>query len=72
MTEEVFETPCGHIHYWVNDIRTDRQSLVFLPGLTAVTGSLTSRWRTFSIHTMCWFGTHRDTPHPGLLPLISI
>ncbi len=35
MTEKVFETPCGKIHYWVNDIRTDRKSLVFLPGLTA-------------------------------------
>ncbi len=35
MTEKVFDTACGSIHYWVNDIRADRQSLVFLPGLTA-------------------------------------
>ncbi len=35
MTEKVFETPCGQIHYWTNDLRADRQSLVFLPGLTA-------------------------------------
>ncbi len=35
MTEKVFETPCGQLHYWVNEIRTDRKSLVFLPGLTA-------------------------------------
>ncbi len=35
MTEKVFETPCGPIHYWVNEIHAERKSLVFLPGLTA-------------------------------------
>ncbi len=35
MKEKVFETPCGSIHYWANHICANRQSLVFLPGLTA-------------------------------------
>ncbi len=35
MTERTFETSSGTIHYWVNEIRTDRKTLVFLPGLTA-------------------------------------
>ncbi len=35
MTEKTFVTPCGSIHYWVNSICPHRQSLVFLPGLTA-------------------------------------
>ncbi len=35
MTERTFETSSGTIHYWVNEIRPDRKTLVFLPGLTA-------------------------------------
>ncbi len=35
MTEKIFVTACGRVHYWVNEIRAERQSLVFLPGLTA-------------------------------------
>lgn len=35
MIEKTFETPQGTIHYWTNTIDKDRQSLVFLPGLTA-------------------------------------
>ena len=35
MTEKMFETPSGTIHYWTNDISPDRKTLVFLPGLTA-------------------------------------
>lgn len=36
MREKTWKTPCGTIHYWVND-RTDNRklTLVFLPGLTA-------------------------------------
>ena len=36
MTEKVYETVCGNIHYWVNE-RDESQTaqLVFLPGLTA-------------------------------------
>ena len=36
MREKTWETPCGTIHYWIND-RTDNRklTLVFLPGLTA-------------------------------------
>ena len=34
MKEKTFATPCGTIHYWVNDIQTE-SALVFLPGLTA-------------------------------------
>ena len=36
MTEQIFKTPCGQIHYWVgkNAAHTAPQ-LVFLPGLTA-------------------------------------
>lgn len=36
MIGKIYETPCGNIHYWIND--TAKQSLpqlVFLPGLTA-------------------------------------
>ena len=36
MIERVYSTPCGDIHYWVNDAGTQkRPQLVFLPGLTA-------------------------------------
>ena len=35
MTEKQHNTAQGVIHYWTNDIRPERQSLVFLPGLTA-------------------------------------
>ena len=35
MTERTFKTSSGTIHYWVNKIRPDRKTLVFLPGLTA-------------------------------------
>lgn len=35
MTENTFATPSGAIRYWTNEIRADRRTLVFLPGLTA-------------------------------------
>ena len=35
MYEKTFETSCGIIHYWTNNIKTDVVTLVFLPGLTA-------------------------------------
>ena len=35
MTEKVFETALGNIHYWTNEFKEGRKSLVFLPGLTA-------------------------------------
>ena len=33
--EKILETVSGTIHYWTNDIRPNRKTLVFLPGLTA-------------------------------------
>ncbi len=36
MLEKVYDTPCGHIHYWVNENTIHKEpQLVFLPGLTA-------------------------------------
>ena len=35
MKEKILETVSGVIHYWINEIRPDRKTLVFLPGLTA-------------------------------------
>ena len=35
MTEKIFETSSGVIHYWTNDLCPGRKTLVFLPGLTA-------------------------------------
>ena len=35
MTRSTFQTPSGTIHYWTNEIRPERRTLVFLPGLTA-------------------------------------
>ena len=36
MREKVYETPCGPIHYWINDVSASSgPQLVFLPGLTA-------------------------------------
>ena len=35
MKDKILETVSGVIHYWINDIRPDRKTLVFLPGLTA-------------------------------------
>lgn len=36
MIEKTFDTPCGRIHYWVNELRNPAApTLAFLPGLTA-------------------------------------
>ena len=35
MLKKTYETSCGKIHYWTNDISDSSVSLVFLPGLTA-------------------------------------
>ena len=35
MKEKTYETRCGTIHYWTNEIKSTSPSLVFLPGLTA-------------------------------------
>ncbi len=36
MTEKIYETPCGEIHYWISKVpQSDSSALVFLPGLTA-------------------------------------
>ena len=35
MTEKIIETASGKIHYWMNEIVPARNTLVFLPGLTA-------------------------------------
>ncbi len=35
MTENIYSAPSGTIHYWTNEIRSGRRTLVFLPGLTA-------------------------------------
>ena len=35
MTERIYKTSLGDIHYWVNEINKDKLTLVFLPGLTA-------------------------------------
>ena len=35
MTERTFETRCGTIHYWTNELVTSSTAIVFLPGLTA-------------------------------------
>ncbi|MGN1417575.1 MAG: alpha/beta fold hydrolase [Oscillospiraceae bacterium] len=35
MKEKIFHTDKGNIHYWTNEMKNDRMTLVFLPGLTA-------------------------------------
>ncbi len=35
MKERIFETRSGSIHYWINEIKPERRTLVLLPGLTA-------------------------------------
>lgn len=35
LVEKTYETSCGAIHYWTNDMTDSSVSLVFLPGLTA-------------------------------------
>jgi len=35
MKEKTYCCPKGVIHYWTNEIKSDRKTLVFLPGLTA-------------------------------------
>lgn len=35
MKEKIFTTNCGDIHYWTNEIKANRKTLIFLPGLTA-------------------------------------
>ncbi len=35
MTEKMYPTPSGVIHYWINEFMPKRTTLVFLPGLTA-------------------------------------
>ena len=35
MKENIYKTPLGDIHYWINVIDQEKTTLVFLPGLTA-------------------------------------
>jgi pimeloyl-ACP methyl ester carboxylesterase len=35
MTEKIYETRCGNIHYWTNEMADSPIALAFLPGLTA-------------------------------------
>ena len=35
MTEKIFETNLGSIHYWINEIDNNKSTLIFLSGLTA-------------------------------------
>ena len=36
MVEKTYSTSCGTIHYWISEqINIERETLVFLPGLTA-------------------------------------
>ena len=36
MIEKTYSTPCGVIHYWITErLNEGRETLVFLPGLTA-------------------------------------
>ena len=35
MREKVFETEKGNIHYWINEFKENKLTLIFLPGLTA-------------------------------------
>lgn len=35
MIEKIYTTKSGSIHYWVNRIKADEPTLIFLPGLTA-------------------------------------
>ena len=63
MTEKIYNTPNGDIHYWVGGRADGKANLVFLPGLTA-DHRLFDKQRTA---TMFWFGTHRDMPL--LIPL---
>ena len=35
LKESTYQTPCGTIHYWSNNLSLDTTTLVFLPGLTA-------------------------------------
>lgn len=36
MIEKTYSTPCGVIHYWISEkINRERETLIFLPGLTA-------------------------------------
>lgn len=40
MTEKIFKTPSGTIHYWIQIMDADMPTLAFLPGLTADHGRL--------------------------------
>ena len=33
LKESTYQTPCGTIHYWSNNLSLDTTTLVFLPGL---------------------------------------
>ena len=35
LKESTYQTLCGTIHYWSNNLSLDTTTLVFLPGLTA-------------------------------------
>ena len=35
LKESTYQTPCGTIHYWSNNLSLDTTTLIFLPGLTA-------------------------------------
>ena len=79
MKEKILETVSGVIHYWINEIRPDRKTLVFLPGLTAdhhlfdrQTEAFEKEFNLLAWDAPCLHGTRRGMPPPALSGLIFL
>lgn len=70
LKESTYQTPCGTIHYWSNNLSLDTTTLVFLPGLTAAIDCLINRLRTSMENIILLYGMHRLMPLPGRSGLI--
>lgn len=66
MTEKIFSTTLGNIHYWVNSALPVRPTLVFLPGLTADHRLFDKQVETFEscCNLLVWDALGHAVSHP--------
>ena len=71
LKESTYQTPCGTIHYWSNNLSLDTTTLVFLPGLTADHRLFDKQVEYFDGKYNI-IGMHRLMPLPGRSALTLI
>ena len=60
MQERIYPMAKGNIYYWINTVNPARDTLVFLPGLTADHHLFDKQINFLQTNIMCWCGMRRD------------